>query len=84
MADDGLDRMREIADAAEKVMGDGAHLFEHHCRNGDWLFIGATAAALASSLLHVGPGPIVVGGLVLGFVVNRTEAKQIIARLRGR
>lgn len=87
MPSDDNDGLKKLADAGVEVLGDDeriAPLFEHHCRNGTWLFIGATGALALASLASIGFGWIVAIALVVGWAINEREARKIRAKTRER
>lgn len=85
MAEEADDKLQKLAEAGVKVLGTNEQilpLFEHHCRNGTWFFIGAGVAALVVAFAPVGPWWTIVGALCIGYAINEWEARKIRARIR--
>jgi hypothetical protein len=81
------DELRQLAEAGVKVLGTDEQvlsLFEHHCRNGTWLFVGASASALIIGLTSIEPWWTIGGALFIGWAINEREARKIKAHIRSR
>lgn len=85
MKEDRRSDLGELADAGEQVLGTDeeiAHLFEHRCWQGTWLFAGATAATLSLEMTEIGYGWVIAAALLLGWFLNEREARRLRASRR--
>jgi hypothetical protein len=81
---DWLEEQRKLAEAGVKILGtnrDLAHLTEHHCRHGTWLFIGAAIAALTVRYTPLGPWWVCGIAILIGWGINEWEARKIRSRV---
>lgn len=69
--------LKELSEAAERVMGSDAAVNAHYCRNGTWFFFGAVAALGFSNLSLVSPTWTAVLALGIGWWINEVEAKRV-------
>jgi hypothetical protein len=76
--------LRDLAEAAMAVgIGRDAYAQSvHHCRPGNWLFLGAGLAAGAIWLLHCEAWQVAIPALLVGAVLNAPEHDKIKTRLR--
>jgi hypothetical protein len=78
------DDLKDLADAGVEVLGSGDEWLEHHCRRGNWLFLGGLVAVGTMAFTHIGYWWALAVVFVLGTAANEWERQQIKAHLRHR